>query len=356
MKSLSRVVIWIAGSIIGLVVILFGGFLLFSVIHEYRPDPIESVEVDGSSSEKSDTTRVFSLIIWNIGYGGLGKEMDFFYDGGKNVRPEEPYFEQSIAGIGSFITQHDSVDFFLLQEVDMDSKRSYSLNEVNWLGTILPDFCISFAANYNCRYVPMPVTDPMGPVISGLVSCSRFQPEEVIRHGFDKHVSWPNRLFYLKRCFMVSRYALDDGHQLLLINIHNSAFDTGGVLRKREMEMIRQFMLDEYEKGNFLVAGGDWNANPHLFNPDDMISGDRVKKDEFTDMNTFFPDWEFVFDPRYPTNRDVDNPYQHGVTPVTILDFYLVSPNIRVRGIQTLQTGFEHSDHQPVYLQIALHL
>ena len=354
MKSLRNVISWALGVIIISGVVIVGGFFLFSILTEYQPAPVEPVQVSGATAFPVDSASMFSLITWNIGYGGLGREMDFFYDGGKRVRPEKSYFQQSCAGINRFFQEHDSVDFFLLQEVDRNSKRSHYLDEVTWLETSLPDFCISFAPNYDCWFVPVPVRRPMGRVTSGLVTCSRYQPVTVNRHGFDKHVPWPNRLFYLKRCFMASRYALPDGHQLVLVNIHNSAYDTGGVLRVREMEMIRKFMLAEYEAGNYLVAGGDWNANPPGFTPEEILTGDRVKQDEFIGLHTFFPDWEFAFDPLYPTNRNVDSAYKHGTTPVTIIDFYLVSPNIKVLDVHTFSTGFEESDHQPVYLQIVL--
>ncbi|MFH0757196.1 MAG: endonuclease/exonuclease/phosphatase family protein, partial [Bacteroidota bacterium] len=238
MKSLRNVIIWTLGSILVLVVVMTGGFFLLSILTEYQPDPIETVEVAGAPTVKVDSTTIFSIITWNIGYGGLGKEMDFFYDGGKRVRPGKSYFDQSVSGIGNFLREHDSVDFILLQEVDRNSKRSYYMDEGDWLKTTLPGFSISYATNYDCWFVPVPVTDPMGRVKSGIASCSRFFPDEVKRYGFDKHVPWPGRLFYMKRCFMASRYSLPDGNQLILVNIHNSAYDTGGMLRKREMEMI----------------------------------------------------------------------------------------------------------------------
>ena len=354
-KSINRVIFWAIGVIIVTVVVIAGGFFLFSILTEYHPAPIEPVSVTETTSQQIGTTTSFSVITWNLGYGGLGSEMDFFYDGGKNVHPEKSYFEQSISGIGNFLKENDTVDFFLLQEVDRNSKRSYYLDEVGWLKTLLPGFCISYATNYNCRFVPIPPTQPMGRVTSGLVTCSRYYPDEVTRYGFDKHFRWPDRLFYLKRCFIVSRYSLPDGHQLVMINIHNSAFDTGGVLRTREMEMIRAFMFSEYKAGNYLIAGGDWNANPPGFNPEVIKTGDLIKLDDFPELSTYFPGWEFAYDPKHPTNRDVNSPYEHGATPVTIIDFFLVSPNIKVLEIQTFKTGLDQSDHQPVFLQIAIH-
>lgn len=355
MKSVRKVIVWTLCMVVAAVLVTVGGFILFSTITEFRPAPVEPVEVSGSASFPVDSTTVFSLISWNLGYGGLGIGMDFFYDGGTRVRPARDYFDQTIERIGNFLQQHDSIDFFLLQEVDRNSKRSYALDEVDWFSTKLPGFGIWFAPNYDCRFVPVPLFDPLGRVTSGLATCSRFQPDSVARYGFDKHVPWPNRLVYLKRCFLVSRYTLPDNRQLIVLNIHNSAFDTTGTLRKREMEMLSQIMIHEYEAGNYLVAGGDWNANPPGFDPEQILTGDRVKQDPFTGLNTFFPGWKFVFDPVSPTNRDVNTAYEKGATVTTIVDFFLLSPNIQVREIKTCSTGFEQTDHQPVSIQIALH-
>lgn len=355
MKSLRNVITWTFGLIIASVVVIAGSFFLFSILNEYKPAAVEQVAVEDVTSINISSSGIFSLVTWNIGYGGLAKEMDFFYDGGKHVRPDKQYFELTMTGIGDILGKFDSLDFILLQEVDKRANRSYYLDEVDFFKARLPLHCSSFTINYNCRFVPVPVTQPMGSVTSGLATFSRYMPVAVTRNGFDRHFPWPDRLFYMKRCFMVSRYPLPDGHQLVVINIHNSAFDTGGVLRKREMEMIQQFMISEYTSGNFLVAGGDWNANPPGFDPLHIVTNDPVKKDDFTDLQTFFPGWEFVYDPEYPTNRDVGEAYRQGVTPVTIIDFFLVSPNIQVLEVKTFPTGFENSDHQPVYLKIALH-
>lgn len=111
-------------------------------------------------------------------------------------------------------------------------------------------------------------------------------------------------------------------------------------------------MIEEYKRGNYLIAGGDWNANPPGFKREMILTGDRIKQDEFTDLNDYFPGWTFAFDSTAPTNRNVDTQYEHGITPTTILDFFLVSPNVEVVDVETLSTGFTFSDHQPVYLKI----
>jgi len=70
--------------------------------------------------------------------------------------------------------------------------------------------------------------------------------------------------------------------------------------------------------------------------------------------STFLPGWRFAFDPLAPTNRDVDMPYQKGKTQTTIIDFYVISPNVEVESIHTVATAFNFSDHQPVVMKVTL--
>ena len=77
----------------------------------------------------------------------------------------------------------------------------------------------------------------------------------------------------LDRCFVVSRFQLENGKELVLLNTHNSAYDAGGKMRDEEMPVIRDLMLKEFEKGNYVVAGGDWNQNPPSYDISKMNAG-----------------------------------------------------------------------------------
>jgi len=71
----------------------------------------------------------------------------------------------------------------------------------------------------------------------------------------------------------------------------------------------------------------------------------------------FFPEgWQWVFDPEVPSNRDVNQPYTKGKTPTTIIDFFVVSPNLEVIDVKTQDLGFEWSDHHPVRMRFRLGL
>ena len=113
-------------------------------------------------------------------------------------------------------------------------------------------------------------------------------------------------------------------------------------------------MKSEYHRCNFVVAGGDWNSNPRGFNAALIGPGDRGTGVEPPIEPGFLPGWQFVFDPGRATNRYLDSPYKRGVTKTTIIDFFVISPNIEVKSICAVPTGFAFSDHEPVVMALKL--
>ena len=128
---------------------------------------------------------------------------------------------------------------------------------------------------------------------------------------------------------LVTRYDIDNDKELVLINLHNSAFDDADDLRREELKLLKQLMLEEYGKGNYVIAGGDWNQNPPSLNFKNIKKYNTrsvwpIEKD-------FFPEeWSYAFDSRIPTNRDVHETFNLNSTTTTILDYFVTSPNIDV--------------------------
>jgi endonuclease/exonuclease/phosphatase family metal-dependent hydrolase len=337
--------------ILAILLLSAGGLLGYLMITEYRPKPVEFLT---TSPPRHLTTspphHLITCLTWNIGYAGLGKEMDFFYDGGKLVRPAREQSERYLEGISETLAGFDSVDFIFLQEVDIDSKRSYGVNEEGVIQNVLPDHGSAIAVNYDCRFVPVPPAEPMGKVKSGIVTYTRWQPAEATRHAYSANFGWPKRMVFLKRCFLTTRFLLENGKELVMVNLHNSTFDAKGALRLAEMAQLQQFLETEYNKGNYIVTGGDWNMNPRGFAAGSIQCGDRVFDITPPIRSDFLPGWQFAFDPTAPSNRNVDEPYLKGETGTTVIDFFVASPNIEIVATKTILQGFEYSDHNPVLL------
>jgi endonuclease/exonuclease/phosphatase family metal-dependent hydrolase len=352
MKSLIKIVLWI----ILVVFLAIIGFFLFITLSDFKPpavvDLMES-KVPGTGEPLDEDTLVINT--WNIGYAGLGAEMDFFYDGGKGVRPSRELVDTYLKGIIEALKSNPA-DFWLLQEVDVRSKRSYKTDEKEAIKRVFPGHHAVFAYNYKVPFVPVPIYEPMGKVNAGMMTLSVKSPIEAARYAYPLIASWPDRLFLLDRCFILTRYPIAGSPvQLVLLNTHNSAYVYDSVLRRKELEIIKAKMIEEYAAGNFVIAGGDWNANPPGFSPAGIFSGHRFEAAAVKmDPDLLPAGWTWVYDANAPTNRNNDAPYQKGVNGTTCLDYFVVSPNLEILDIRTIDLEFRSSDHNPVSVKVRL--
>lgn len=74
-------VVKIISGIIGIKLICFLILLSYLWIKEYKPEKIEDVKVYGKGEKDSEIGKNYKIMTWNIGYGGLEKDTDFFMDG-----------------------------------------------------------------------------------------------------------------------------------------------------------------------------------------------------------------------------------------------------------------------------------
>ena len=314
-----------------------GGNLLYGTLTDFSPPKEESLKIDAVNAQRPDS--IIQIFNWNIGYCGLGEESDFFYDGGKTVRMEKSIVEKNRNGVLNTLKFYDDADIILLQEVDTLSKRSWELNEYTDNGQVLPEHNSSFTLNYNVNFIPIPLLEPMGKVMGGLASYNRFTVTSASRHQFPSSYAWPNSIYFLDRCFMVQRMPYNDV-ELVVINTHNSAYDDGS-LKKAEMDFMKEFLVTEEEKGNYVIVGGDWNQHA-------PGAGDRQVPKEYING------WNWFYDTSFPTNRNLEKAYVAGETQTQVIDFFLCSPNVELQEINVINLDFKYSDHQPVLLTVKL--
>ncbi len=351
--------------LVGMVFLVYvAGVLVQGTLTDYQGPEKEDAFTLPAPSNDTPADSIFSFLIWNIGYGALGEESDFFYDAGrvlhsgdKMVRAPLNWVEKNEAGIRQIIRANPA-DFVLLQEVDRQSKRSYFHDQFVQLREAAKNHFGWFAVNYEVARVPLPLLEPWqvyGKVSSGLASYAAYTASEAYRLQLPGNFPWPTRIFQLDRCLLVTRFPLPNGKELVVMNVHHSAYDKGGVMKKAEMAYTRELLNAEYEKGNYVVAGGDWNQCPPFFKFDSFMPGLSGKYTQINiDPEFMGADWQWMYDPRVPTNRKLADPFQKGETFVTLIDFYLVSPNIKVNQVKGIETGFQFSDHQPVWMEIEL--
>lgn len=352
--------------LIGLALLLFIVYVVVALIHgtltDFKPDDIIQLDLDSTSNEKVIQDSVLTFANWNVGYSGLGAESNFFYDSGgfltskgKMIRASKKNVEKNLKGAVQFI-QDNPADFYLFQEVDLDSKRSYHINAHQKYTDVLSGYASTFAVNYKSARVPLPICEfwrVMGKMHSGLGTYSRFQPTESTRYQFPGSYDWPDRIFHLDRCFSTHRYPTASGKELIVINTHNSAYDDG-TMKKQQMEYLKNYLLKEYNKGNYVVVGGDWNQCPPGFQYDSFSPGNGEGYSQINIKEDYLPNWKWACDEKVPTNRKLTDVYEKGKTFTTLIDFYLLSPNIEVLEVKGVDQDFQYSDHQPVLMTIKM--
>ena len=119
-----------------LLVIIVGGYAAYIFIDYYRIDdnlqltPEETALADGTcitckiDMPEVHTGRELTVTSWNIGFGAYTDQYSFFMDGGKYARgfSKEAVLENTEIMAGK-LAEFKS-DFYLIQEVDIDSTRS----------------------------------------------------------------------------------------------------------------------------------------------------------------------------------------------------------------------------------------
>jgi endonuclease/exonuclease/phosphatase family metal-dependent hydrolase len=344
-----------------LFVIAFVGLLTYSTLTDYQPEPGSELDVpfEGMSSRK-ELPDTLSIMIWNIGYCGLGAEMDFFNDGGTTVRAEEEQSARYLKAVSTFVgTMKDSVDMVMIQEVDRNSKRSYYTDQIPVIAEQLPGFAWSFALNYDVKFVPVPFGlpyTPYGKTYGGLVSFSNSPASKATRVQYPGGFDWPTRLYMLDRCALELRYPLKNGKELILVNTHNTAYDATGEIKKIEMEFMKKRYEAEVAKGNKVIIGGDWNQVPPGFDSKHFSSNMSEGYTPQSLSKEMLPNGFAVsYDSTVATNRSNVTAYVPDSTYTTLIDFFLSSPGIEVLNVHAVDMQFRYSDHQPVILKVALH-
>ncbi len=341
-----------AGIILLILVVAVAGLLGYLTITEYRPDDREDIAISGDGL-MIQTGEELSVLTYNIGYAGLSSDEDFFMDGGEKVRPESSdLVMRNLAGV-SDVMAAQAADIYLLQEIDLNSKRSYNINQRDYVEEQLGMEGV-FAYNFNSSYVPYPIPT-IGKVESGLLTLSDRQISSAERISLPVPFSWPISTCNLKRCLLEVRLPIaDSDKELVIFNLHLEAYDDGEG-KIEQTNMLMELLETEYQNGNYVIAGGDFNQTF------DTIEGYPIyESDNWTPgalEAAALPDgFQFAVDDTYATCRLLNGPYSgnYEESQVYVIDGYIISDNIHMEAVTVINTDFEHSDHQPVKLSFQL--
>ncbi len=367
-KKIIKALIIVLVVIVGLAAILLADL----TIREYKPADVEEIAVSGEAkpSELTGRTTVaagdtVNVMSWNVGYGIFGDNAEYFTEDGKAGRPSsEERINENMKGITEGIKMvHPNVVF--LQDVDTNSHRSYGIDEGQNIKSMLNDngdmnYVSTFAVDHKVDLIPYPVP-PVGKVNSGIMTLTDYEVSGSTRHQLTDSYSWPASTVKPKRCFMVDRVAVVDesgnatGKELVLVNLHLEAFDSEEA-RAAQTKQLKEFLQQEADKGNYVIAGGDFNQSFSSVR-NSFIAFDDAWKCGTIDTAEFGDDFEFIMDNSTPSRRYLDMSYadaQKELFQYYLTDGFIISKNVEINFYFTIGLEFKNTNHNPVVLSVTL--
>lgn len=338
------------------------GYVIYMMVTYHRIEDKQELAVvppaAGSEKQALSVGNIYSAISYNIGFGAYKPNFSFFMDGGKSSWAEsEESVRETVSAAAAFTASYEP-DFVLFQEVDTDSTRSYHVNQNELLRQELAAYYSAYAVNYDSSFILYPFNQPHGSSKSGLVLYSAYPITSSLRRSFPISTSF-SKFVDLDRCYSISRIPVENGKELVMINLHMSAYGNSDEIREGQIAMLCEDMEREYAAGNYVICGGDFNHDLKASEDD----GAERESWAYPFPRASLPEhFSFCIDSvseekretMWNSARNADMEYVEGVTYTVTLDGFVISDNIECIAYENINTGYQYSDHDPVYLEFAL--
>ncbi|MEM0981016.1 MAG: endonuclease/exonuclease/phosphatase family protein [Cyanobacteria bacterium P01_H01_bin.58] len=284
----------------------------------------------------TESQEEITVVSYNIGYlSGLTNNQAI-------TRTQQLYDDNLATAIAAL--QEVQPDILALQEVDIDSQRSFEINQVEAIGQTLSYPQQAIAINWDKRYVPFPFWPPaahFGSIVSGQAVLSRFPITAHERRVLEKVASNPfyYNALYLDRLAQVAELTVGE-RTLIVINIHLEAFDNA--TRSNQTTFVRQ-LAETYAQDHPVLLLGDFNSalnrpaegTPTIAQMVESASfSSAVPVEDFTKME------QFTFPADIPAYK---------------LDYIFYTPEtLELLDVEVLTNAEQASDHLPLMAQFRL--
>lgn len=354
-----------ASVILGILLLIVLLYVAYVCITYRRIEDNQKLEVVASEEIEHSKVKLgteYTALTYNIGFGAYSNDYSFFMDGGEYSRAfdKESVINNTNGSIA--MSKEQSPDFMLFQEVDVKATRSYGVNQKQMIEEAFSGMSSVFAVNFDSAYLFYPITSPHGKSLAGMSTFAKFPITSSIRRSLPISTSL-YKFVDLDRCYTISRIPVENGKELCIYNVHLSAYTDDATIVSNQVKMLSEDLKKDYEAGNYIVCGGDFNQDllgnsPEIFGtpeieenwakpfPKELLSEglqvayDRLSEEERVKLS--------------PSCRNADQPYKEGETFVTMVDGFIVSDNIEITSLDVTENGFLYSDHQPVTLKFKL--
>ena len=369
---------------LGVLLLVVAGYVIYVFSSYYRIPDNQALEPLPDTDRYSTMNRVppqrlivepgdqtYTIMTYNMGFGAYTPDYSFFMDGGKYswARSKNGLID-NLRNISNMLEGYDP-DFVLVQEIDEDGTRTYHIDERNYIITGIDPFQHVYARNFHSPYLMWPLNEPHGANKSGLLTMSDAYISSATRRSLPVTKSL-KKILDLDRCYTVTHIPIGNERiplrgieskddttttsqkELVLYNVHLSAYGMEDSVRDAQVSMLIEDMQAEYEKGNYVICGGDFNHNLRPGSTDQ--APDWAQPFPFEKLPSFLSFAHLSIDCDYSHNtcRNADEAYNPDTTFTVMADGFIVSDNVEVVYYENIDLQYAYSDHDPVILKFRL--
>ena len=260
----------------------FTGLVLLScepLVTDFRD--IEEAVLYESSSKTNVPDSPSSLLVmtWNVRFGAA--RIPWFGDScGNRVIMSEAEVLENLQAIVYFLdTISVKPDILLLQEVDVESKRSGYIDQVQWFLNNTYFNYGAYASMWQAQFIP---SDGLGRVDAGNAILSRWEITEAERIQLPLRTDQDGltQYFYLRRNVLKTKIAVPDQNDFYAVCAHTTAFATDDT-KQKHIETFEQVLNGLRAAGATFVSGGDLNSVPPNANSTDYCIEDICLGESF---------------------------------------------------------------------------
>ncbi len=349
----------IVSAVLAAVILIAGAYAIYVFSAYYRiEDNLFLLSNGEGANNYVKVGKEYKIITYNIGFCAYTPDFGFFMDGGDESRAESAESVKAVAdGITKYLNS-ESPDFIMLEEVDRHATRSHYIDQSALINEAMAGYSSTFICNYDSPYLFYPFLEPHGKSNAGMMLLSKLKTDGALRRSLPVEDGFM-KLLDLDRCYAVSRFEVENGRELVLFTVHLSAYTSDGKVTTEQLEMLIADMSAEYDSGNYVVCGGDFNKDL-LGNSAEIFGVDGsdqtwaqpfpVEMLEGIGLSLAAPNGK---DGPTPSCRNADAPYHDGQFVLTV-DGFITSNNVIVKHTEVADLGFEFSDHNPVVMKFEL--
>ena len=319
-----------------------------SLVTTYE-DVESAIYYEDASQDSAVFNDSLKVMTWNIRFGA--GRIPFFGDScGDRVLMTKA---ETISSLNLIVDYIDSTkpDILLLQEVDISSKRSAYVDQLQYILDNSSHLKYGvYASMWNAEIV---ASDGLGKVDVGnaILSCWEITDAERIKLSLRTDQDPLTQYFYLRRNILKAKINIDElgDTSLYAVNIHATAFATDDT-KQKHIDKYKEVLEDLDSQDFIFVTGGDLNSVPPGADVTDFCEDDICSDESFHTDADGGPHREGSYFNNFVGEPDLVQPFYDSYSEAINLDDVVVSEHFTHSPWNTISDTTEYWDRKLDYL------